>query len=209
MVVFLKHNYDIIFTKNFQQCIYNLRNEKRLLNLSSLFSNLQFGTIITVVRIRDAWSKCGEASQQVARNTSQAYECEHSTPLLARRTPSNQRFEWSSHNHTDKKKKSTVRVLFLFGRSVEIRTPGLQYPKLARYQLRYTSLLNYTKHFSQLSAALPVVTKALPLQIGFASYSPSYCHSLFLASSSTGCARNRPQLRYTSKTLYSMINSYI
>ena len=25
------------------------------------------------------------------------------------------------------------------GRSVEIRTPGLQYPKLARYQLRYTS----------------------------------------------------------------------
>ena len=74
------------------------------------------------------WSKCGEASQQVARNTSQAYECEHSTPLLARRTPSNQRFEWSSHNHTDKKKKSTARVLFLFGRSVEIRTPGLQFP---------------------------------------------------------------------------------
>ena len=62
-------------------------------------------------------SKCGEASQQVARNTSQAYECEHSTPLLARRTPSNQRFEWSSHNHTDKKKKSTARVLFLFGRN--------------------------------------------------------------------------------------------
>ena len=28
---------------------------------------------------------------------------------------------------------------FCFGRSVEIRTPGLQYPKLARYQLRYTS----------------------------------------------------------------------
>ena len=75
----------------------------------------------------------------VARNTSRASNQQAILGLVARRTPSNQRFEWSSHNHTDKKKKSTVRVLFLFGRSVEIRTPGLQYPKLARYQLRYTS----------------------------------------------------------------------
>ena len=101
----------------------------------------------------------------VARNTSRASNQQAILGLVARRTPSNQRFEWSSHNHTDKKKKSTVRVLFLFGRSVEIRTPGLQYPKLARYQLRYTSLLNYTKRFSQLSAALPVVTRALPSQM--------------------------------------------
>ena len=53
----------------------------------------------------------------VARNTSQAYECEHSTPLLARRTPSNQRFEWcsrSQHKHIIKKNPLNLyqRVLF-------------------------------------------------------------------------------------------------
>ena len=42
--------------------------------------------------------------------------------------------------HTGKKTKENHKgSLFFFGRSVEIRTPGLQYPKLARYQLRYTS----------------------------------------------------------------------
>ena len=49
----------------------------------------------------------------VARNTSQAYECEHSTPLLARRTPSNQRFEWSSRSHTTIKQKSTEWCFFV------------------------------------------------------------------------------------------------
>ena len=67
--------------------------------------------------IKDAvllWSKCGEASQQVARNASQAYLCEHSAPLLARRTPSNQRFEWSSRSHTTIKQKKHRAVLFCF-----------------------------------------------------------------------------------------------
>ena len=48
-----------------------------------------------------------------------------------------------------------------FGRSVEIRTPGLQYPKLARYQLRYTSILR--------SSNLPIYysTVFLRCQYGF------------------------------------------
>ena len=48
--------------------------------------------------------------------------------------------EWSSHSVLGQKRKESRKdSLFFFGRSVEIRTPGLQYPKLARYQLRYTS----------------------------------------------------------------------
>ena len=48
--------------------------------------------------------------------------------------------EFSSATSTKKEKENHKGSLSLFfGRSVEIRTPGLQYPKLARYQLRYTS----------------------------------------------------------------------
>ena len=48
--------------------------------------------------------------------------------------------EWIRIEHVDKKRTDNHKgCLFFFGRSVEIRTPGLQYPKLARYQLRYTS----------------------------------------------------------------------
>ena len=49
---------------------------------------------------------------------------------------------FESNNASTKRKRDRVTAgvtLSLFGRSVEIRTPGLQYPKLARYQLRYTS----------------------------------------------------------------------
>ena len=41
------------------------------------------------------------------------------------------------------KRKNHTCVWFSFGRSAETRTPGLQYPKLARYQLRYTSIHLY------------------------------------------------------------------
>ena len=46
-----------------------------------------------------------------------------------------------SSTPTKKRTDNHKGCLFFFGRSVEIRTPGLQYPKLARYQLRYTSKL--------------------------------------------------------------------
>ena len=45
----------------------------------------------------------------------------------------------SHHPHRQKTEESHKDSLLLFGRSAESRTPGLQYPKLARYQLRYTS----------------------------------------------------------------------
>ena len=51
----------------------------------------------------------------------------------------------------------------------------------------------------QLSAALPVATKALTAPM--ACQSPSCCHSLLLAFSATGGARKRPQLRYIPKYL--------
>ena len=51
----------------------------------------------------------------------------------------------------------------------------------------------------QLSAALPVATKALTAPL--ACQSPSCCHSLLLAFSATGGARKRPQLRYIPKYL--------
>ena len=51
----------------------------------------------------------------------------------------------------------------------------------------------------QLSAALPVATKALTALM--ACQSPSCRHSLLLAYSPAGCARKRPQLRYIPKYL--------
>ena len=65
--------------------------------------------------------------------------------------------KWSRIEHTDQKIRPTARAgLIFFGRSVEIRTPGLQYPKLARYQLRYTSKLLFILyslcHYARFSA---------------------------------------------------------
>ena len=47
--------------------------------------------------------------------------------------------ESKSHHRNKTKKEHRKDALFLFGRSGGTRTRGLQYPKLARYQLRYTS----------------------------------------------------------------------
>ena len=49
-----------------------------------------------------------------------------------------------------------------FGRSVEIRTPGLQYPKLARYQLRYTSLIFFIEHVREGSKIIRIRTQVMP-----------------------------------------------
>ena len=68
-------------------------------------------------------------------------------------------------------------------------------PNHARYQLRYIPIF-YLIFSLQLSAALPVVTKSLSALSLKACHSPSHCHSFFLASSATGGARKRPQLRY-------------
>ena len=57
----------------------------------------------------------------------------------------------------------------------------------------------------QLSAALPVATKALTALL--ACQSPSCRHSLLLAYSPAGCARKRPQLRYIPKYLIFLICS--
>ena len=47
-----------------------------------------------------------------------------------------------SQSSTGKNKRESVGLSLIFGRSGGTRTRGLQYPKLARYHLRYTSLLN-------------------------------------------------------------------
>ena len=66
------------------------------------------------------------------------------------RTPLRKR-KWSrNEQHLDQKEKEKDNrkgCPSLFGRSVEIRTPGLQYPKLARYQLRYTSKYYFIKKY--------------------------------------------------------------
>ena len=93
-----------------------------------------------------------------------------------------------------------------FGRSDRIRTCGIDVPNVARYQLRHTPMiLNFIN--SQLSAALPVVTKPLS-SLPATRQSASHCHSFFLAYSPTGCARKRPQLRHTPMIL-NFINSQL
>ena len=56
------------------------------------------------------------------------------------RTPFVPRHDAASRPHRTKKKKTAKAV---FGRSGGTRTRGLQYPKLARYHLRYASIKTY------------------------------------------------------------------
>ena len=65
----------------------------------------------------------------------QIYGWDMRTRILLRKTS-------SSHSTALTKKRTTRKERFsFFGRSGGTRTRGLQYPKLARYQLRYTSSL--------------------------------------------------------------------
>ena len=50
------------------------------------------------------------------------------------------KFEATSLRPKEKRTDNRKGYLFFFGRSGGTRTRGLQYPKLARYQLRYTSM---------------------------------------------------------------------
>ena len=90
---------------------------------------------------------------------------------------------------------------FLFGRSGETRTHGILLPKQARYQLRYTPFYIFNC-FVYLSGEAKTVRCASCCRIVvLLAWSTSQHslrrHSLFLASSATGGARKRPQLRYT------------
>ena len=61
----------------------------------------------------------------------------------------------------ENKKHHTKRYRAFYGRDDRIRTCGIMVPNHARYQLRYISIGKYSIFKKQLSAALPVVTKAL------------------------------------------------
>ena len=94
---------------------------------------------------RSFWSKCGGIlfeDIRVLRLTSKLVDLrtDMRTPVCYAEV------KFSASTPTKKETDNRKGCLFLFGRSVEIRTPGLQYPKLARYQLRYTSKYLVLKH---------------------------------------------------------------